>query len=193
MEKDEKISERQDHVYTLGKIIQGRKDAGLTTYCFLQKAYDAVWRNGLWGKMWEIEMRGNMWTMMKNMTECARSAVMLDGEIPKYVDIFQGVAQGCTLSPNIFKVYINDMIVAVEAAKQGVTTGEDTTSWLMFAGDFVGTPKAPEGSQEQIEKALEHTRKWRVTANVKTCAVCIVVCIEDEVEPGKFQMEVGRR
>ena len=40
----------------------------------------------------------------KNMTECARSAAMLDGEISKYVDILQGVAQGCTLSPNLFPV-----------------------------------------------------------------------------------------
>ena len=52
------------------------------------------------------------------MTEYARSAVMLDEEISKYADILQGVAQGCTLSPNLFKVYINDMIIAGEAAKQ---------------------------------------------------------------------------
>ena len=73
-----------------------------------------------------------MWRLMKNMTECARSAVMLDGELSKYLDILQGVAQGCTLSPNLFKVvYINNMLVAVEA-KQGVTVGEDTVSGLMF-------------------------------------------------------------
>ena len=45
LEKDEKISEGQsefrphrscvDHVYILGKIIQGSKDAGLTTYSSL--------------------------------------------------------------------------------------------------------------------------------------------------------------
>ena len=68
----------------------------------------------------------------------------------KYVDILQGVAQGCTLSPNLFKVYINDMIVAVEAAKQGVTMGEDTVSGLMLADDFVGISETPEGSQKQI-------------------------------------------
>ena len=59
-----------DHVYTLGKIIQGKKDAGLTTHCsFLdvQKAYDTVWRNGLWGKLSEIGIRGKMWRMMKNI------------------------------------------------------------------------------------------------------------------------------
>ena len=33
--------------------------------------------------------------------KCARSAVMPDGEISKYVDISQGIAQGCTLSPKI--------------------------------------------------------------------------------------------
>ena len=120
MEKEDKISEGQagsrpnrsyvDHVYTLRRIIQGRKDAGLTTYCFfldVQKVYDTVWRNGLWKKLWEIGIRGNMWRMVERMTECARIAVMLDGEISSNVDILQGVAQGCTLSPNLLKIYIH--------------------------------------------------------------------------------------
>ena len=55
MDKEEKISEGQagfrpnrncvDHVYTLGKITQGRKDAGLITYCScleVQKVYGTV-------------------------------------------------------------------------------------------------------------------------------------------------------
>ena len=41
--------------------------------------------------------------------------------------------------------------------------------------DFVGISETPEGLQKQIEKALEYTRKWRVTANVKKCAVVVVV------------------
>ena len=122
------------------------------------------------------------------MTECATSAVMLDGEISKYVDILQGAAQGCTLSPNLFKVYINDMIVAVEAAKQGVTVGEDAVSGLMFADDFVGISETPQGLQ-QIEKTVEYIRKWRVTANVKKCAV--VVCNEDKLNPVTFKWKWG--
>ena len=75
----------------------------------------------MWEKSWEIGIRGNMWSMMKNMTECARSAVMLDGELSNYVDILRGVVQGCAPSSNLFKLCINDMIVAAEAAKQGGT------------------------------------------------------------------------
>ena len=83
------------------------------------------------------------------------------------------------------------MIVAVEAAKQGATMGEDTVSGLMFADDFFGTSEAPEGLQNQIEKALEYTRKWRVTANVKKCAVLVVVCNEDKVNPVNFKWNWG--
>ena len=65
--------------------------------------------------------------------------------------------------------------MAVEAAKKGVTMGEDTMSGLMFADDFVGISETPEGLQGQIEKAIEYTRKWRVTANVKKSAQYLYV------------------
>ena len=59
-------------------------------------------------------------------------------------------------SPKIFKVYVNNMIVAVGAA---VTMGEDTMSGLMFADYLVGISETPEGLQKQIEKSLEYTGK----------------------------------
>ena len=121
-----------------------------------------------------------MWRMVKNLTGCARSAVMLDGETSTYVEIIysmyiyyiyiyilQGVAQGCTLSHNLFKVPIDDVIEVVEEAKQGVTVGEDTVSALTFADNFVGISETPEGLQKRIGKALKFTRKLRVTANAK--------------------------
>ena len=79
------------------------------------------------------------------------------------------------------------MIRAVEATKQGVKVGEDTVLGLMFADGFVGLAETPEGLQKQIEKALEYTRKWRVTANVNKCA--ILVCNEDKKNPVEFKWE----
>ena len=78
---------------------------------------------------------------------------MLHGEISKYLHISKRVAQGCTSLP----IYINDLIVAVEAAKEGATMGEDTVSRLMFADDFVGISETPEGLQRQLEETLEYT------------------------------------
>ena len=68
-------------------------------------------------------------------------------------DVLQGVAQGCTVSTNLFKVYVSDMVVAVEAAKQGVTMGEDTVSGLVFADGFVGISETCEVLQKQIRES----------------------------------------
>ncbi|CAB1102180.1 unnamed protein product [Ectocarpus sp. CCAP 1310/34] len=57
---------------------------------------------------------------------------MLDGEISKYVDILQGVAQGCSMSPTLFKIYINDMIRAVEAEQIDAAVGY-TRKWRLSA------------------------------------------------------------
>ena len=57
-----------------------------------------------------------------------------------------------TIALNIFKIYTNDMRVAVKAAKEGVTMGEDTVSRLMFADDVVGISETPEGLQKTDRK-----------------------------------------
>ena len=54
----------------------------------------------------------------------------------------------------------------------------------------MGISGTAEGLQEQIEKALEYTRKWRVTANVSKCAV--LVCNEDKKKPVEFKWKWGR-
>ena len=71
-------------VYTVGNIIQGRRDGELkSVLLFLdaKKVSDPVWRNGSWKKSWEVGIRGKMWTTMKSMKECATSTVMLGGGI----------------------------------------------------------------------------------------------------------------
>ncbi|CAB1105719.1 unnamed protein product [Ectocarpus sp. CCAP 1310/34] len=180
LEKEHGISEGQagfrkkrgcvDHIlFTVGRIIQGRKRAGKPTYCFfldVKKAYDTVWRNGLWKQLSKYGIKGKMWRVLKKMTVCTKSAVMLDGELSKFFDIEQGVPQGCTLSPTLFQVFINDLLEVVEAVRKGVKVGDTKTSvsGMLFADDYV-----------------KFTDKWRLSAYVKKSAV--MVCNENKEEP----------
>ena len=71
----------------MSELIQGRLREGKKTYAFfldVQKAYDTVWRNGLWVKMWELGVRGKMWRVMYSVS---RSAVLLDGECSEAFDV----------------------------------------------------------------------------------------------------------
>ena len=59
-----KLDLKRKGVYTLNEIVQGRLREGKKTYAFfldVQKAYDTVWRNGLWVRIWGLGVRGRMW------------------------------------------------------------------------------------------------------------------------------------
>ena len=53
----------------------------------------------------------------------------------------------------------------------------------------MGISETPEGCGNRSQKALKYTRKWRMTANVKKCAVG--VCNEHKVNPVNFKWKWG--
>ena len=95
-------------MYTLNEIVQGRLREDKKTYVFLldiQKAYDSVWHDGLWYKLWDMGVRRMMWRVIKKMYESSKSAVLLEGEKSDTFKIEQGVGQGCSSSPILFSQY----------------------------------------------------------------------------------------
>ena len=117
-----------------------------------------VWRNGLWVKMWELGVRGKMWRVIKEMY---RSAVLLDGESSEAFDVQQGVAQGCSLSPILFSVFINGLLKEVEQAGLGVELSDGSTiGGMLFADDFVGVSNSEEELQRLTNVAHTCCCKW---------------------------------
>ena len=125
-------------VDTLNELVQGRMKEGKTTFAFfldVQKAYDTVWWNG---KLWENGVQGKMWRVIKGMYESSRSDVLLEREKLEVFNVEQRVAQGCSLSPILFSVFMNGLLVTVEQAglcielSDGGKVGE-----LLFADDFL--------------------------------------------------------
>ena len=111
----------------------------------------SVLRNGLWLKLWKLGVRGKLWRVIKKMYESSRSAVLLDGVRSEAFSVDQGVAQGCSLSPILFSVFINELLVEVEQAKLGIElSGGAKVSGLLFADDFVGVTDSEEKFQELI-------------------------------------------
>ena len=109
--------------YTLNEIVQGRLREDKKTYAFfldIQKAYDSVWHDGLWYKLWDMGVKERMWHVIKKTYESSKSAVLLEGEKSNTIKIEQGVAQGCSLSPILFSVFINDLLKEVDQTGLGI-------------------------------------------------------------------------
>ena len=114
----------------------------------IQKAYDSVWHDGLWYKLWDMGVKGRMWRVIKKMYESSKSAVLLEGEKSDTFTIEQGVAQGCSLS---FSVFVNDLLKEVEQTGLGIQSSSGkTVGGMLFADDFVGISD----SKESLQKLL---------------------------------------
>ena len=119
-------------------------------------------------------MRGKMWRVIKEMYRVSRSAVLLDGECSEAFDVQQGVAQGCSLSPILFSVFINGLLKEVEQAGLGVELSDGSTiGGMLFADDFVGVSNSEEELQRLINVAHAYCCKWRLKANVSKSAVVV--------------------
>ena len=97
--------ELTESAWILNEIVQGRLKEDKETYSFfldVHKAYDTVWWDGLWLKLWDMGVKGKMWRVIKKIYEASRSAVFLEGEKSAVIRLEQVVAQGCSLSPILF-------------------------------------------------------------------------------------------
>ena len=81
---------------------------------------------------------------------------------------------GCSLSPILFSVFINDLLVEVEEAGLGVQLNNGKSiAGLLFADDFVGISDSSENLQKLIDVVHKFGNRWRLKVNVSKCAVVV--------------------
>ena len=64
-------------------------------------------------------MKGKIWRVIKQMYESSKSSVLLEGERSDSFSVQQGVAQGCSLSPILFSVFVNGLLEELEQSMLG--------------------------------------------------------------------------
>ena len=61
--------------------------------CFLDKAFDSVWHNGLFVKLYEMGIRSNLLRLIMNMYKGMKSAVLYKGYYSAWFSVLQGTCQ----------------------------------------------------------------------------------------------------
>jgi len=163
-------------IFTLAEIIKKRKKKRQATYCCfldIRKAYDTVWREGLWKKLEAIGVDEKLMKVIKNTYVDVKSRVIVNDRLSDWFDIGIGLRQGCVLSPLLFLIFINDLIRELNDSNLGVAIGNGKLSNLTFADDIALVANNSRDLQALVRIAESYARKWNFAFNTKKCKVLV--------------------
>jgi endonuclease/exonuclease/phosphatase family metal-dependent hydrolase len=171
----------EDHLLTLKEVLAGRIRAGESTYLYstdVYKAYDCVWRAGLFHSLWQAGIKGKMWRVLKDMYRGTRSVATYAGQQSSEggFNVDMGLAQGDPLSPTLFAIFINPLLHALQERCEGVPLGGSGNMLhsLLFADDQMGLSPSKSATDAVISTVDSHCAQWKIKLNKRKGWVMVV-------------------
>ena len=144
--------------------------------CFIdyEKAFDTIDRAALWGKLLETNINGNVFKVIFNMYENAKSCVKNETMISGIFACNMGVRQGENLSPLLFSIFLNDFQKTLSEKYNGLSEintlsrvlSTDEMEFfinmyvLLYADDTLVLAESPNELQNALNEVHSYCQKW---------------------------------
>lgn len=96
------------HLYDTCKWRKDKQDVTWVAFLDFRKAYDSVWRDGLWWKLAISGVGGKILKLIQNAYKLQTARARTPAGLSRKFLTTLGVRQGCVLSPLLFTIFIND-------------------------------------------------------------------------------------
>ena len=146
-----------DQLFSLRLLTEKYFEHGKDLYvCYVdfQKAFDSVWRKGLWQVMRHLGYDNKIIRLLESMYRNSVSSVRVgtQGDVSIWFETLVGVLQGCVLSPLLFNILLEVvMALSLEDKDIGATISGFLCSNLRFADDIALLAEKEADLQSQID------------------------------------------
>jgi hypothetical protein len=131
----------------------------------LRKAYDTVWRGGLWSCLEKKGLGGKFLNIVKELYKDHSRRVRTVGGMTDWIRCNKGVKQGCVLSPMLFALYVADIGERMQENMKGVHIGNIKVSGLFFADDLIVFAESERDLRDQLGLLHMYTTQKRLQIN----------------------------
>ena len=172
----EKKCRPADHLFVLKSLTDHYTNEGKKLYtCFVdfRKAFDSVWRMGLFHKLLTSGIEPGLVKLIKDMYDKSSQMLKLGNRVSRKFMTHRGVKQGCILSPKLFNLFINDLPDIFDTTCDPIHLGNEKLSCLMYADDLIIMSETKEGLQNCLNNLEEYTLKWNLRVNLKKTQVIV--------------------
>ena len=152
-------------VYVLNRIAERSKQVQKKVFCcFIDytKAFDRVQHNILFEILSDLDVNDKDIRLMHNLYFGQKANIRVCNTKSENVDIKKGVRQGCVASPDLFSLYSEVIMRAIDR-ENGVNIGGHNITNIRFADDTVLTANTADDLQILLEKTNAKCRslEWR--------------------------------
>ncbi len=172
-----------DHVYTLKSLLDlyfSQKKKLFCAFVDYAKAFDSIWRTGLWLKLTRCNISGKVLTVLQNLYKDIKSCVYLNGSRSDFFGCMSGVRQGENLSPFLFSIFVNDMeeFFVNKGVPYLKLHNNELNAMLklmimMYADDTVIVTESAADLQKALCALEDYCKQWRLNVNVSKTKIMI--------------------
>ena len=184
-----------DHIFSLKMLLDLMFNSKQKLFCAFvdyEKAFDTVWRDGLWRKldMCGVYKTSKVYNIIVNMYKSVKSCVFSRGMKSNYFASNAGVRQGENLSPLLFALFINDLESYLLAKGNNYIDFNDNVInnfvkllVLLYADDTIILSNTAAGLQKLLNDLESYCTMWKLRVNGSKTKVVIFGKRKPKIKP----------
>jgi hypothetical protein len=168
----------------LTELYKGTRKKLFCAFIDFEKAFDSVWRVGLWNKLLESNINGKCLKIILNMYNGIKAKLTSGYSVSDIFPCEIGVRQGENLSPFLFSVFLNDLesfllskgavgLSSISQKYPGEITVYVNLFVLLYADDTILLAETAADLQQQLNSFSEYCCKWRLKVNASKTKILI--------------------
>ena len=126
------------------------KPSTLGVFIDFEKAYDLIWKEGLLVKLFRLGLRGRIFSFVRSFISNRFIQTRVGGCLSSPFGVENGVPQGSVISPVLFLVMINDLVVS--DLKYVSIFADDTAFWINGSNITI--------LNKQLQRAFDEIYNW---------------------------------
>ena len=114
-----------------------------------------------------------IWTLLNNWYSDSTSAVLWNSNTSRSFPVRQGVRQGAVLSPLLYSIFVNDLLVHLESSGLGIHIGNIYCGAPMYADDLTLICNSASDLQAMLLIVSEYATTWRYSFNASKSSILV--------------------
>ena len=152
-----------------------------------RKAFDSVCRQALFYKLAAAGITGKFYNVLRSMYSTSSAQIKLSGHLSEKFSINNGTEQGHPLSPDFFKLFLNDLSPTLEFKNCPVLAGI-LISHLLWADDLILLALDAKTLQQQLNRLTNFCNQWGIEINNTKTKVVIFGEDDRDTPPPNFTL-----